>query len=385
MPTFEETLETIRSDEASLARLFGGDGRRVQHRATGAQVAEVARFMTAVDRGDVTARQFREVMSTSDFPNLFGDVLSRQLLAEYRAWPTTWPAIARRSVVPDFRAVKRFASDGLDGQLEFVAELAEYPEGALDDKVDTYSVEKYGRKVALSWETMVNDDLGNFATLPARLARGARRSEEKFVTGLYVDANGPHASLYTVGHANIVTGNPALTTAGLQTAMTVLAAQTDPGGEPIMFDVVTLVVPPALEITARNILNALSIDLRESGGTDNQRLVAENWMRGRVTLVVNPYIPIIASTLHGSTSWFLFGNPADNRPAIEVGFLRGNEDPALFQRTPNATRVGGGTVPEDFDTESIEWKVRHIYGGAQLLNTGGYRSTVASSGAAGGS
>jgi hypothetical protein len=54
---------------------------------------------------------------------------------------------------------------------------------------------------------------------------------------------------------------------------------------------------------------------------------------------------------------------------MEVGFLIGHETPELFQKTPNAVRVGGGPVDPtdgDFETDSVEWKLRHVYGGTLM-------------------
>lgn len=385
---FTETLEQVRAEESSVQELFKGDGQRVRSRRSDdprykAKLAEAINFVEDVAEGRRPMYHLQEALTTSDFPSLFGDVLDRQLLANYREYPTSYREFVRVSTVPDFRTVKRFALDGGEGQLEAVPEKTEYPAGVVDDKVDSFSVVKYGRRFHLSWETLVNDDLDAFRSLPERLARGARRSEQKFATQLYVDANGPHASLYTGGFANIVTANPVLSIAALQTAMTVLAAQTDTDGEPIFFETVTLVVPPALEITARNILDALTLEVTEAGGTSNQKVITKNWMAGRVKLVVDPYIPIVASSANGNTSWYLFGNPNDGRPALEMGFLRGHDAPALFRKLPDAQRIGGTGVGDDmadFDTDSAQWKVRHVFGGTRLLTTGGAKSTVASQG-----
>jgi hypothetical protein len=282
--------------------------------------------------------------------------------------------------VPDFRNVKRFAVDGAESVLPPVEELEEYPEARLEESYDTFSVRKYGRRLDLSWETLVNDDLDAFSRSPERLARAARRSESKFVTQLYADANGPHASLYSVGNANIVTANPVLSIAGLQTAYTVLSRQRDEDNEPILIEMVTLVVAPALEVTARNILNAVSIEMRDQGGSDTQRLSSVNWMKSKVNLVVDPYLPIVSSTAHGDTSWYLFADPNSGRAALEFGKLRGYEDPALYERVPNARRVGGGDVMESFDDDSVAYRVRHVFGGTRLTTTGGAKSTVASNG-----
>ena len=76
----------------------------------------------------------------------------------------------------------------------------------------------------------------------------------------------------------------------------------------------------------------------------------------------------MASTANGSTSWFLFANPDNGRPAIEMGFLSGHEEPEIFMKAPNSMRVDGGGVDVmngDFDNDAIEYKLRHVFGGTR--------------------
>lgn len=326
--------------------------------------------------------RFEEAMNTADFPLLMGDVIDRQLLGMYQESPYSWANYARRGRVPDFRSVKRFAVDGAEGVLPTVGESGEYLPQVVKETKYSYAVTKKGRQINWSWESFINDDLDALgSSSPARLAKAARRSEEKFATTLFVDANGPHASLYTSGNKNIVNAtnsgssftavNPPLSIAALQQAYAVLGNMVDADGEPITVDSFELVVPPSLEVTAQNILNGTEIWVTgaASGGASGQELHAVNWMRSKVRLSVNYYIPIVASSSNGNTSWFLFASVNSGRPALEVGFLRGHETPELFQRIGNQMRIGGGganVMDGSFEDDSIAFKVRHVFGGTSL-------------------
>jgi hypothetical protein len=397
-----QLIETIRGEQATAERLFGGAAGRVRVRNTPqylARLAEAAVYTARVMEGEIPLSQLfarlQEAHSTSDFPQLFGDVLQRQLLGTYQATTPVWSAIARRSTVPDFRTVKRFAVDGGEGVLAAVAEGATYPAATIADSQYTYNVAKYGRTIPFTWEAMVNDDLQALRDIPARFARAAQRSESKFCTQLYADANGPHASLYTSGNTNIINTtngaavtNPPLSIAGLQDAMTVLGKMRDTDGEPIDCSVSVLVVPPALRIVAKNILNATELRVNTAGGYlgalansegYHQELMTGNWMKGEVLLVVDPYLPIVTTTgTRGDTSWYLFASPSVGRPALEMGFLRGHEAPELFMQMPTAQRIGGGSNAMDgsFDTDALAYKVRHCFGGVILDG----KATVASNG-----
>jgi hypothetical protein len=387
-----QTLDQIaswRASEASPEKIYGGEGtnmsagraRRSQNPNYKRLLLEAAGLHMRVLKGDRRAAlDFQEAMTTSDFQYLFGDILDRQILANYAQMPVQWDLIARRGRVRDFRTVKRFVVNGGEAILTEVAQQTEYPAAALTDGKYEYSVKKYGRRIPLAWEVLINDDLDAFGDIPERLGSAARRSEERFATDLYAGTTGPDGTFFAAGNANIVTANPALSIPGLQTAYTVLGSQVDSDGAPIYVDGVTLVVPPALEVTAMNIINATEILAATGGGdgTGNDQVRTANWMRNKVRIMVNPWLPII-STSNGNTSWYLFANPSSGRPAMEVGFLIGHEQPELFRKSPNATRVGGGMInPEegDFDTDSIDWKLRHVFGGV-LMDP---KSAVASNG-----
>jgi hypothetical protein len=382
MAEFKETVENIRQEEASVRNLFGGEGSRVREARTRTpkymeSLAECANFMSQVMDGTRPMTHLREAMTTSDFPVLFSDVLDRQLLAGYQEVQPTWTNYIRRGTAPDFRDVKRVALDGAEGPLDEVDQLEEYPQAALQESVDSWHVRKFGKRLDLSWETLVNDDLDAFRNAPQRLARGARRTESRMAVELFVDANGPHADVYTAPHGNIIAGNPELSPEALQAAMVQLSAASDVDDEPILIEQFELVVPPALEVTALNILNATEVWLQNES---NRTLVTANWAKSRFRLSVEPYIPRIATGPEGANSWFLFANPNSGRAWAEMGFLRGYETPGLYERIPDSRAIGGGGDRGSFTDDSYAWKVCHVIGGGHLNNTRGYLATAASDG-----
>lgn len=386
MPELLETIEAIDQESASVRNLFEGDGQAVRQAPTNPRreerLAEAVSFLADVYDGVRPMWQIREAMTTSDFPILFGDILDRQLLGAYTEIPASWSGYIRRGTVRDFRKATRLAVDGMEGPLSDVEELAPYEHGELSEAKDEIQVHKVGRKAAISLEALINDDLDAFRRLPDRLARAARRTEELEATKLFVGASGPQTDLYKstpASRVNIITGNPALTAEALQAGLQAFAEMKDEDGQPIAIDGVHLVVPPALEVTANHIVNATELEFLEDGG--NKRFRTANWVRNRVTVHVNHYIPFVASTANGATSWFLFADPNTARPAAELAFLAGYEAPGLFRLAQNAQLLSGGDrEPVSFENDSVAYKVRHILGGARFVNTGGWRATVASNG-----
>jgi hypothetical protein len=391
MAEFLELLETVRAEEADVRKLFSNDG---EHRAGAPRInandakakakyqqqfLEAVRLVESVVTGKRHPRLLMEAMTTSDFPALFADVIDRTTLGAYRTAEANWTTIASRRDVRDFRPARIYEprTIGGDSRLDVVKELEEYPESKMDEQgYYTLTIRKYGRRMGFSWETLINDDLNELTDAPQRLGQAARETENLFAVELYVDANGPHATLYSAGNKNkvvqangAVANNPPLSLNGLQDGLTVLANQKDASGKPILLRAVRLVVPPALEVVAQNILNAVTIRTTIDGFGGGREAEIANWMRNRVTLEVNYLIPFTATTANGNTSWFLFAAPEGGRAALTMAFLRGRGEPELWEKLPNARRVGGGTVaPEDgdFDTDSRTYRVRHVLGGMRL-------------------
>ncbi len=412
-----------------VAQSFAGQRKRMYESDLMAATSLIKRAFDGDEFARINLKRamrggFREALSISDFPNLFGDVIDRAVLANYLETPYTWNLVANASSVNDFRPVKRFRVDGgtglLAGTSAGIANVdsagaltpleqgSQYPEDYLVDAQYTYRLFKVGKRMPFFWETFVDDDLNALKDTPARFGRGARRTEEYFVTWLY--ANGVNtllqqgnttAALYSNTNRNIVNNtnvgdsagnNPVLTITALQRAIIVLMKQVDTTGQPISVEAMTLVVPPSLKTVAMNILNTDYVYMADQGGTQQingtnlsatvaQQLHAMNWAKNIVRLAVNYYLPIVDTT-YGNTGWYLFSNPENGRPAIEFGRLRGHETPELFMKLPNSVAIGEGAMGPgpgvfpgtsnmnpmegDFDTDSIHYKVRHVIGGTRI-------------------
>jgi len=351
-------------------------------------VRECARLIDRVRARHLPSMWLYEAMSTSDFQLIFSDIIDRQLLGFWAEVPPVWRNFFRVGTLRDLRTANTYYMDGGEGQLLPVAELGEYKAANLTPGLYARKLGKYGRVMGISLEMIINDDLEAITDIPRRFARAARRTEAKLATGAYVSASGPHSSFYTSGNKNIINiangasaNNPPLSITGLQDGLRVLAKMVDTDGEPIVVEAVELVVPPALELIAQNILSATEIrtTAASAGGATNIELTVANWMRNRVRLSVDPYIPQVASTANGDTSWWLFASSQSERPALAFDHLAGREQPQLFIKSADAVRVGGGNVDPldgEFDHDEIRYKVRHFAGASRLEP----KATVASNG-----
>lgn len=361
---------TLLQGDAAVAEGAALGARRRQYSPQRlARMDEALRIFEGACSGNLRGlAAFQEAMSTSDFQYVFGDTLDRELMAQYDQLPSVWPEFARRATVRDFRPKKWVDLIGGRGLLEKVPELDEYPQRKPSDGVYTLQVGKFGGRFSLSWEDIINDDLGALQDLPNRLAQGARDTEDYTATTMLAGATGPNAAFFSATAingttSNLLAGNPALTTQALSDAITAVTSRLDPDGRPISISGFVLVVPPALEVAAYQIVNATSIILNPDSAA--MRVNVGNWLQGKVKIVVDHWLPVVDVSANANKTWYLLPAPSTARPALVMGFLRGHETPDLRVKADGGNRLGGGAVgPEDgsFDNDDIAYRIRHVLG-----------------------
>ena len=355
-------LELLESEKGYTALRDVARGENYEQR-----LAEVFNLLGNTSGMAAHRREYmiREALTTSDFPLLFGDVLDRQMLANYKAVDPVWQPFVKMSTNKDFKASYRFAMTGGD---QYLAEVAEKGEYLASDRTETrYSLTlaKYGRQFDISWETLVNDDLGALKDTPSRFAMAAVRTEHRVVTGMYA-----RNAIYSIAQGN-ASGN-ALTIANLETAVAAMQGFLDAGGEPIMNRPKYLVVRPADEFTARQILTSankmwLEHTTRAAAPTEVAWPTTNVIANYGLTLIVDPYLAIYGGA-DLATQWYLFADPKDIA-AFEFAHLAGHERPEICMKNSDKVAVGGGPISPfdgDFATDNVFYRVRHVFGGTSL-------------------
>jgi len=319
--------------------------------------------------------QLKEVITTSQFPYLFGQILERMILARYRAAVGAWRAWTALSSLRDFRQAEKHKVYGNDNDLPLVAEKGEYLVSPHGNAHYHQQVFKRGRQLDISWEALINDTMNAMGDIPSRFATAAIRTDARLVAGLYSSATGPNALLYGIPIVDVdgqnVTnrGTLALTIANLQTTLSLMTQQVDPNGMPILVRGAHLVVPPALEFTMRTILSSALVQWTEVGAgggipVPTTNVIPQYGIQGHV----DPMLPVVDVSANIDTTWYLFAEPSEGA-AIEFATLRGHESPEICMKASNKVAVGGGMIDPfagDFATDNIFYRIRHVIGGTQL-------------------
>jgi len=208
--------------------------------------------------------------------------------------------------------------------------------------------------ISIPRRDLINDDLGALQTLPGSLARMAMRSLNDAVWTKIIAGAATH---FTAPRGNYISGaGTALSVTSLQQAVSLFRMQKDAAGNNLDLAPAVLVVPGALEFSARSILTSTEIrDTTASTRYGTSNPVADLGLK----LEIEPRLD--ADSL---TAWYLFGPPVDS--PLAVLFLDGVDAPTVE------------TSDADFDTLGVQMRVFHDWG----ISLGDYRAGAKSKGAA---
>ncbi|NAZ38318.1 HK97 family phage prohead protease, partial [Rubellimicrobium sp. CFH 75288] len=137
----------------------------------------------------------RALHTTSDFPIILGDTVGRVLRDAYQAAPSGIRRLGRQTTARDFRAVNKIML-GEAPLLEKLNEHGEIKAGTMAEAREAYKVETWARKIGITRQVLVNDDLGAFSDLARRMGQAAAETEARILVTLLEagSGNGPTLS-----------------------------------------------------------------------------------------------------------------------------------------------------------------------------------------------
>lgn len=310
--------------------------------ARGMTPQELARAALGCDRQAVRAAGMH---STSDFPLLLGSTVNRTLRDAYANAPQTWRPLGRQTTVPDFRAVTRAALGDISA-LEAVKEHGEYKYGTLSEDGAPIKVAKFGKIIALTWETIVNDDLGALTRIPAALGNAAAATESNVVWALLLGnpsfADG--VPFYDASHGNVAGSGGAINTTTLAAARAAMRKQKSKAGEFLNLSPEFLVVGPDKELEAFQFTSSVYVPAKNADIND----------------VRNASLTVIVDARIAGNQWYLFAAPG-SIDTFEYAYLEGEQ--GVFTETR-----------EGFEVDGMEIKARLVFGAGWIDYRGAYKN-----------
>lgn len=292
-------------------------------------------------------RRSAGMQSTSDFPLILGNSIDRTLRAAYAETEPTWMPLGRQDDVNDFRS-RTVVALGDAAAFEKVLEGGEYKYDELPEEGNSYKVDKYGKIIAFTWESMINDDLGAFNRLPQQLAAGARQTESNIVWGLllsnpnWIDGQ----PIYSAPHGNLAASAGPINITTLAAARAAMRKQKGLNGQNY------------INITPRYLVVGPDKELEAYQFTSTNYVPVSN---GTINPVQNTTLQVIVEPRIQGNEWYLVGDGADT---FVYSYLAG--EGGMFTETR-----------EGFEVDGIEVKGRLVFGAAFV----DYRSLYKNAGA----
>ena len=289
-----------------------------------------------------------------DFAYITAEVMNRLLRAEYERRPSAWRRVSRERRASDFRELLSIRFGG-DFSLKPVLENGEYKQTTLVDEAEGLKVVRYGREIRLTFEAIVNDDLGAFEQIPSRFANAASQKEAATVWGI-IRSNAVMKSdskaLFHADHKNLASGGgnvgaPSIDLVGKayaamlqQRAVGETAVEEFIGIQPNL-----LIVPPVLHTVAAQFVTTTTP--AEDGKTNPYKFL-------------DPITePLLGAAAGGSdTAWYLVD---ENEPPVEHAYLEGYEQPTIV-------------ADEGMSPDVVTMTARHIFGAAPAEFRGAWKN-----------
>lgn len=329
--------------EVSAAREFRGV-RLIDLARMACETAGIStRGMNQMEIAAAAMNLTRSSQSTSDLPNILANVANKSLRRGYEVAPRTFTAWAREVSAPDFKTMTRAQLGDLP-KLEAVNEGGEFKRGTLKDSKETYALATYGKIVAVTRQTIINDDLDALTRIPEGFGRAAADLESDTVYGV-LTANAAMAdgvALFHNTHKNLGTGGAiSLTTLG--EARKLMRVMKGPNNTVLNLMPKFLIVPAALETTAEQYLNNVQLFAEQAANV--------NPFAGKLMPIVEPRLDASSAT-----AWYVAADPAQI-DTVEFAYLEGQR--GVYIETH-----------EGFEVDGIQIKARLDFAAAAIDHRG---------------
>lgn len=261
--------------------------------------------------------------STSDFPLLLADAANKSLLANYQVAAPTYRKWASRKPFSDFRD-HSFLRLGDFPSFKEINEGGEVKYGSISENAEKIRAKEYATGIAIGRRALINDDLSALSDFSSMIATRAAADENKKAYAVLATnaALSDTVALFHATHANLASSPSTIDGTNVALAVAQLRGQKSLDGLALNLQPAYLVVGPAKEVAARQLLAAV-VATKASD---------VNVWSGFAELIVDANIT--------GNEWYLFAAPGV-APAVIYGYVAGSEGPQV-------------RTERDFDTQAIK-------------------------------
>lgn len=288
-------------------------------------------------------------MTTSDFPRLLVNVQNKVIQDSFASAPVTFRSWTQAVDFKDFKPRTEVRKGSFSSDFKEVHELGQTTYKEKGETGLTWSIKSYGARFAFSRQLLINDDLGVFVDDLRDMVEQVAVFQNRHVYNLlerineykdYVMEDGK--PVFDASHKNYDETGASLSIDTLSAARTKMMRQKDFDGKQLRIIPKHLIVPPELEVTARQLLNSTADISAQNAG------------------VVNPvkglYNIITDMELTDTKAWYL----AAPKKTIKVGYLQGTGRRPIVEEV-NRSNINGIEYELVFDFGLVVEDYRGLY------------------------
>ena len=293
--------------------------------------------------------------AAGDLTNVLAANVNKALGMGYDEAPETWRRWTGRDSAPDFKAASRPVLSAFS-DLDNVGD-GEYEYGALSDKAESFTLQRFGKLFSIGRTAILNDDLAALGRLPRMMGRAAARkvgdSVYSVLTANAAMGEDSVALFHTATHGNLATSG-AISVATLNAGRLAMGTQTDVSGDhTIQVPPRYLLTPLAIQGTGEAILAAAHNPATASGVEPVPGYI------GNLDQVAEARLDAASAT-----AWYLVADPAAFDTVL-VAFLDGIETPMIEEHDAGPTRDGViYKVRHEFQAYAGDWRTMYKNNGS---------------------
>lgn len=303
-----------------------------------------ARGERNLSRNPVTFAE-RAFHTGSDFPLLLSASANKMLLAGYELAMPTYRKIGAQKVFNDFKP-HRFLRVGDFPNLSAVAENGEIQVGTLGESQELVTLATFGRRVRVTRQVLINDDLSAFGDFAGMIGRRVVDFENRTFYAVVNTASGAGPTLVTgnaavfataAGRANRASAGAAIDVTTIGAGRSAIMKQTSVDGLQVGILPSMLLCGPDYLTVAQQLTS--SIQPQQAGN-------------------VNPFAGVIEPVGEASipgNRWYLFADPAA-APVYVYGYLDGANGAQVTSGPVQGVDGFEVQVIHDFAAGAVDWR-----------------------------
>lgn len=290
-------------------------------------------------KAEIAKRAFE---STSDFPALLANVANKSLRDAYQNAPQSFRPIVKVATAPDFKQMSRVQLSDAPS-LEVVNESGEIKRGAVTDGKEVYQIVTAAKRIGLTRQTIINDDLQAFTRLPMLFGRAAADYESDVVWGI-ITANaamGDGVALFHATHKNLASPGTVLDVPNTAAARQAMRKQLNLQKRPMRVEPKFYGVSPENETAAEQVVGPI---VPNAAGSFNP-------FSGKLQILVEPRLSVSS----GAQPWYTFADPSQI-DIIEICYLEGQQGVVMENKMSSDIDGMELICKEDFGAKALDFR-----------------------------